>query len=127
MQYNRYSKAHRDIMFNIFFIVCKAFRSNKGIAAIFGPQSGTTSSHIQSICDTLEIPHIETRWDYRLIRDDYSVNLYPHPFALGQVSNIFCSMETHIYRHKSPALCYSPFCIFLDFFILGLRRNTKSI
>ena len=66
-------------------VVCKAFRSNKGLAAIFGPQSGTTSSHIQSICDTLEIPHIETRWDYRLIRDDYSVNLYPHPRALGQV------------------------------------------
>ena len=68
-------------------IVCKAFQSNTGLAAIFGPQSGTTSSHIQSICDTLEIPHIETRWDYRLIRDDYSVNLYPHPRALGQVSN----------------------------------------
>ena len=56
------------------------------MAAIFGPQSGTTSSHIQSICDTLEIPHIETRWDYRLVRDDYSVNLYPHPQALGKVS-----------------------------------------
>ena len=65
--------------------VCNALKSNKGLAALFGPQSGTTSSHIQSICDTLEIPHIETRWDYRLIRDDYSVNLYPHPRAIGQV------------------------------------------
>ena len=112
MQYNRYSKAHRDIMFNIFFIVCKAFRSNKGIAAIFGPQSGTTSSHIQSICDTLEIPHIETRWDYRLIRDDYSVNLYPHPFALGQVSNMFCSIETHIYYITHNSVCFLIFFVF---------------
>ena len=78
------------------FIVCKAFRSNKGLAAIFGPQSGTTSSHIQSICDTLEIPHIETRWDYRLIRDDYSVNLYPHPRALGQVRIIIISFKNQI-------------------------------
>ena len=123
MQYNRYSKAHRDITFNIFFIVCKAFRSNKGIAAIFGPQSGTTSSHIQSICDTLEIPHIETRWDYRLIRDDYSVNLYPHPFALGQVSNMFCSMETHIYINHQLYVTHNS----VFFFILGLCRNTKSI
>ena len=56
-----------------------------GVAALFGPQSGTTSSHVQSICDAMEIPHIETRWDYRLKRDDYSVNLYPHPTAISKV------------------------------------------
>ncbi|XP_050732987.1 glutamate receptor ionotropic, kainate 2-like isoform X2 [Eriocheir sinensis] len=55
-----------------------------GVAAIFGPQSGQTSAHVQSICDALEIPHIETRWDYRLRRDDYSVNLYPHPSSLSK-------------------------------------------
>ena len=60
------------------------------MAGLFGPQSSVTSSHIQSICDTLEIPHIETRWDYRMKREDYSVNLYPHPHALGQV----CQLKT---------------------------------
>lgn len=55
-----------------------------GVAALFGPQSPATSSHIQSICDTFEIPHIETRWDYKLERDQYSLNLYPHPVTLGQ-------------------------------------------
>lgn len=63
--------------------VCHLLRS--GVAALFGPQSGTTSSHVQSICDAMEIPHIETRWDYRLKRDDYSVNLYPHPQAISKV------------------------------------------
>ena len=63
--------------------VCHLLRS--GVAALFGPQSGTTSSHVQSICDAMEIPHIETRWDYRLKRDDYSVNLYPHPTAISKV------------------------------------------
>ena len=84
--------------------VCKALDS--GIAAIFGPQSGGTSAHVQSICDTLEIPHVETRyvrvevavlnrksialfrWDYRTVREDYSLNLYPHPQAIGQVRDI---------------------------------------
>ena len=60
------------------------------MAGLFGPQSSSTSSHVQSICDTLEIPHIETRWDYRMKREDYSVNLYPHPLALGQVSARLC-------------------------------------
>ena len=68
---------------NPFIAVCKALKN--GMAGLFGPQSSVTSSHIQSICDTLEIPHIETRWDYRMKREDYSVNLYPHPLALGQV------------------------------------------
>eukprot|EP00094_Tigriopus_californicus_P003973 TCALIF_03827-PA protein Name:"Similar to GRIK2 Glutamate receptor ionotropic, kainate 2 (Macaca fascicularis)" AED:0.16 eAED:0.16 QI:0/0.7/0.45/1/0.8/0.81/11/0/556 len=62
--------------------VCHLLRS--GVAALFGPQSGTTSSHVQSICDAMEIPHIETRWDYRLKRDDYSVNLYPHPQSISK-------------------------------------------
>nr|XP_053641816.1 glutamate receptor ionotropic, kainate 2-like [Cherax quadricarinatus] len=58
---------------------------NTGVAAIFGPQSGQTSDHVQSICDALEIPHIENRWDFRLSRDAYSVNLYPHPSTLSKV------------------------------------------
>ncbi|XP_069951466.1 glutamate receptor ionotropic, kainate 2-like [Cherax quadricarinatus] len=57
---------------------------NTGVAAIFGPQSGQTSDHVQSICDALEIPHIENRWDFRLSRDAYSVNLYPHPSTLAK-------------------------------------------
>uniref|UniRef100_A0A182N101 Receptor ligand binding region domain-containing protein n=1 Tax=Anopheles dirus TaxID=7168 RepID=A0A182N101_9DIPT len=28
-----------------------------GVAAIFGPQSSHTASHVQSICDTMEHPH----------------------------------------------------------------------
>ncbi len=29
-----------------------------------------------------------SRWDYKLVRKDYSLNLYPHPQALGQVIEI---------------------------------------
>ncbi|CAH1182546.1 unnamed protein product [Phyllotreta striolata] len=62
--------------------VCHLLRT--GIAAIFGPQSAHTASHVQSICDTMEIPHLETRWDYRLRRESCLVNLYPHPTTLSK-------------------------------------------
>jgi hypothetical protein len=55
------------------------------VAGLFGPESGTTSSHVQSICDAMEIPHIETRWDYLNKRDDYSINLYPSPKQISKV------------------------------------------
>ncbi|KAL0275564.1 UNVERIFIED_CONTAM: hypothetical protein PYX00_003378 [Menopon gallinae] len=62
--------------------VCHLLRS--GVAAIFGPQSAQTASHVQSICDTMEIPHLETRWDFRLRRESCLVNLYPHPASLSR-------------------------------------------
>lgn len=33
----------------------------------------------------MEIPHLETRWDYRLRRESCLVNLYPHPTTLSKV------------------------------------------
>lgn len=65
--------------------VCHLLRM--GVAAIFGPQSAHTASHVQSICDTMEVPHLETRWDYRLRRESCLVNLYPHPSTLSKVTN----------------------------------------
>ncbi|CAD7092223.1 unnamed protein product [Hermetia illucens] len=55
-----------------------------GVAAIFGPQSSHTAGHVQSICDTMEVPHLENRWDYRLRRESCLVNLYPHPSTLSR-------------------------------------------
>lgn len=56
-----------------------------GIAGIFGPPSSETTDHVQSVCDTMEIPHIELRWDFRQRRGSCLVNLYPHPFVLSKV------------------------------------------
>lgn len=56
-----------------------------GVSSIFGPQSNSISSHVQSICDTMEIPHLEMRWDYRIRRENCLVNLYPHPSVLSRV------------------------------------------
>jgi len=66
-----------------FIVVCSLLRN--GVVAIFGPLSlGPTSTHTQSICDALEIPHVETRWDFQLHRDDLSINLYPKTAVLAK-------------------------------------------
>lgn len=57
----------------------------EGIAAIFGPQSPEAASHVQSVCDAFEIPHIETKWDYKIRKENYLINLYPHPMTLSRV------------------------------------------
>mgnify|MGYP002717126824 FL=1 len=55
-----------------------------GVVAIFDPLDGYISRHLQSICDALDIPHLETRWDFTTKRDDLSVNLYPKPNVLAR-------------------------------------------
>ncbi|XP_057367560.1 glutamate receptor ionotropic, kainate 2-like [Daphnia carinata] len=62
--------------------VCQMLRN--GLAAVLGPSSLSTSSHVQSICDALEIPHVNTGCQTRLRRTQYAINLHPHPTALGQ-------------------------------------------
>ena len=72
-----------------------------GVAAIFGPQSEISANHVRSMCQTLKIPHIQTRWDperYASLTDELdnesvinqqqnlmSINLYPHPESLSRV------------------------------------------
>lgn len=61
--------------------VCKMVKD--GVAAIFGPSSQLSSGHVQSICNTLSIPHIQTHWDSRGERDYFSLSLFPHYEVLG--------------------------------------------
>ena len=56
---------------------------HEGVLGVFGPQSIETSTHIQSTCQVLNMPHLETRWDYRLDPANHSTNLYPQPKSLG--------------------------------------------
>ena len=56
--------------------VCRQVKD--GVAAIFGPMSMYSAVHVQSVCDSLGIPHVETRWDLSPVEDVYSINLFPH-------------------------------------------------
>ncbi|CAG2166449.1 unnamed protein product, partial [Oppiella nova] len=62
--------------------VCGLLRS--GVAAIFDPLEGSISRHVQSICDAMDIPHVVTRWDFQVIKDGLSINLYPKPQVLAK-------------------------------------------
>jgi glutamate receptor, ionotropic, invertebrate len=64
------------------FQVCQLMRN--GVAAILGPSSMSTAAHVQSMCDAMEIPHIDTRWESRIRRAQYTINLHPHPSSLSK-------------------------------------------
>uniref|UniRef100_T1JJ21 Glutamate receptor ionotropic, kainate 2 n=1 Tax=Strigamia maritima TaxID=126957 RepID=T1JJ21_STRMM len=61
---------------------CKLIQS--GLVALFGPSNPLLASHIQSVCNALDIPHIEARLDMKVNDREFSINLYPSYELLGQ-------------------------------------------
>ena len=62
-----------------------------GVAAIFGPQSAASADHIRSMLDSVEIPFIDTRWNYkpsaRILgtkSEEYTINLHPDVETLSR-------------------------------------------
>lgn len=57
------------------FSVCRQMES--GVQAVFGPSDPILGAHIQSICEALDIPHIESRIDLEPLSKELSINLHP--------------------------------------------------
>lgn len=59
-----------------------------GVVGIFGPQDKVIGDHVQSICDTMDVPHISVRQDCAEPSQPRGVglNLYPHVSSLARVS-----------------------------------------
>ncbi|XP_010895546.1 glutamate receptor ionotropic, kainate 1 isoform X3 [Esox lucius] len=57
-----------------------------GVAAVFGPSHSSSVSAVQSICNALEVPHIQTRWKHPSVdnRDIFYINLYPEYTAISR-------------------------------------------
>lgn len=56
-------------------------------SAIFGPKDPELGVHIQSLCDSLDIPHLEARLQNlgeRDINREFSVNLHPGSLAISE-------------------------------------------
>ena len=64
------------------FTVCSQIKM--GVQAIFGPSDTILATHIHSICDALDIPHIESRLDLYSGIKEFSINLYPSQSILNQ-------------------------------------------
>ncbi|XP_022915868.1 glutamate receptor ionotropic, kainate 2 isoform X4 [Onthophagus taurus] len=48
-----------------------------GVQAIFGPSDPVLGPHIQSICEALDVPHLEARIDFEPFSKELSINLHP--------------------------------------------------
>ena len=48
-----------------------------GVQGIFGPSDSSLGQHIHSICDALDIPHLEARLDLESETKEFSINLHP--------------------------------------------------
>ncbi|XP_070395005.1 glutamate receptor ionotropic, kainate 2 isoform X3 [Dermacentor albipictus] len=57
---------------------------SSGVVAMFGPNDPMIGAHIQSLSDSLDIPHIESRLDLEPDVKDCSVNLHPDPQITGK-------------------------------------------
>ncbi|XP_058040941.1 glutamate receptor ionotropic, kainate 1 [Ahaetulla prasina] len=57
-----------------------------GVAALFGPSHSSSVSAVQSICNALEVPHIQTRWKHPTVdlKDSFYINLHPDYAAISQ-------------------------------------------
>uniref|UniRef100_A0A670Y0N6 Glutamate receptor n=1 Tax=Pseudonaja textilis TaxID=8673 RepID=A0A670Y0N6_PSETE len=57
-----------------------------GVAALFGPSHSSSVSAVQSICNALEVPHIQTRWKHPTVdlKDSFYINLFPDYAAISR-------------------------------------------
>ncbi|XP_074662536.1 glutamate receptor ionotropic, kainate 2-like [Tubulanus polymorphus] len=57
---------------------------NRGVVALFGPQESQMATHVNSICNALDVPHFEARLETRSdLRKIFSINLYPEADILA--------------------------------------------
>lgn len=59
-----------------------------GVVGVFGPQDKVIAEHVQSMCDSMDVPHISVRQDSAEPSQPRGVglNLYPHINSLERVS-----------------------------------------
>lgn len=57
---------------------------NRGALAIFGPNDDRIGVHVQSVCDAVDIPHLESRLHNLNSGKEFSINLHPGAFSKAQ-------------------------------------------
>uniref|UniRef100_A0AAY5F3U1 Glutamate receptor n=1 Tax=Electrophorus electricus TaxID=8005 RepID=A0AAY5F3U1_ELEEL len=75
-----------------------------GVAAVFGPAYSSSVSAVQSICNALEVPHIQTRWKHPSAdnKDTFFINLYPEHTS---ISRAILDVVTY-YKWESVTIVY---------------------
>ncbi|XP_011138744.1 glutamate receptor ionotropic, kainate 2-like isoform X1 [Harpegnathos saltator] len=77
---------------------------NLGVVGVFGPQDKVIAEHVQSMCDSMDVPHISVRQDSSEPSQPRGVglNLYPHVSSLARV---YDQLVTD-FKWKSFAILY---------------------
>ena len=78
-----------------------------GIQALFGPNDFILGSHVQSLCDALDIPHIEARYEeYPFICLHFILDVYCRP---GIVKLMYPNFRSDIdMNYKESSLNLQP-------------------
>lgn len=71
--------------FSLLFSCSACDQLSLGVVAIFGPSHSSSSNAVQSICNALEVPHVQVRWKHHPMdnRDTFYANLYPDYSSLS--------------------------------------------
>ena len=68
-----------------------------GIQGLFGPNDFILGSHVQSLCDALDIPHLEARPDIDNSYKESSLNLQPSQDIMNQAYKVIKITDILIY------------------------------
>lgn len=74
----------------------------RGVGAVFGPMSSVSGEHVSDVCNSLNVPHLETRWDPAQEAYDDSLNLFPDPAVLAEA---YVALMSH-WQWRSVAIVY---------------------
>ncbi|XP_068188830.1 glutamate receptor ionotropic, kainate 2 isoform X3 [Antennarius striatus] len=75
-----------------------------GVAAIFGPSHSSSANAVQSICNALGVPHIQTKWKHQVSdnRDVFYVSLFPD---FSSLSRAILDL-VHFFKWKTVTVVY---------------------
>ncbi|XP_039277726.1 glutamate receptor ionotropic, kainate 2 isoform X11 [Nilaparvata lugens] len=88
-----------------------------GVQAVFGPSDPLLGAHIHSICDALDIPHLESRLDLDSEYKEFSINLHP---AQTLLNNAFYDVIDFL-NWTRVAIIYEE-----DYGLIKLRELVRS-
>ncbi|RZF41429.1 hypothetical protein LSTR_LSTR000143 [Laodelphax striatellus] len=89
----------------------------EGVQAVFGPSDPLLGAHIHSICDALDIPHLESRLDLDSEYREFSINLHP---AQTLLNNAFYDVIDFL-NWTRVAIIYEE-----DYGLIKLRELVRS-
>lgn len=83
---NHYHRCLTDLSSVLITTLTACDQLSLGVAAIFGPSHSSSANAVQSICNALGVPHVQTKWKHQVSdnRDSYYVSLYPDFSSLSR-------------------------------------------